>query len=107
MHRVDWLRDVRGIDYFDRLSHMITEWSELGMVLPVEDQPESLRLPELRIEQGRIVRKNPDDVITQKQYQLVEKVEDLFQPSTAAQKDRVAGLAAVEVSKRVYRPGTI
>ena len=36
MHRVDWLRDVRGRDYLDRLSLMIAEWAELGMVLPVD-----------------------------------------------------------------------
>ena len=36
MHRVDWLRDIRGVDYYDRLSLMIKEWAELGMVLPVE-----------------------------------------------------------------------
>ena len=41
MYRVDWLRDIRGIDYFDRLSHMITGWAELGMVLPIESQPAS------------------------------------------------------------------
>lgn len=34
--QVDWLRDLQGIDYFDRLSHMITEWADLGMVLPIE-----------------------------------------------------------------------
>ena len=42
MNRVDWLRDVRGNDYYDRLSSMIAEWSELGMVLPVKNTPASL-----------------------------------------------------------------
>ena len=39
MQRADWLRDVRGFDYYDRLSLMIKEWAELGMVLPVEGMP--------------------------------------------------------------------
>jgi hypothetical protein len=52
MLRVDWLRDVRGFDYYERIAHMVEEWWELGMVLPVKgasaDFPESVR-----VEQGR------------------------------------------------------
>jgi hypothetical protein len=106
MHRVDWLRDIRGIDYFDRLSHMIKEWAELGMVLPIEGQPASLPVPDLRVEQGRVVGNKPNDVRTDKKYQLTEEVEALFGQS-AARTSRAAGLSAGPAPKRVYRPGAI
>ncbi|MGE0425357.1 MAG: LodA/GoxA family CTQ-dependent oxidase [Reyranellaceae bacterium] len=52
MLRVDWLRDVRGQDYFARLQRMVTHWATLGMVLPVANPPEHLP-PDTRFEQGR------------------------------------------------------
>jgi len=107
MHRVDWLRDIRGIDYFDRLSLMIREWAELGMVLPIEAQPTSLPVPDLRVEQGRVVGNQPNDVRTDKKYQLTEEVEALFGPSAAARTSRAVGMTAGPPPKRIYRPGTI
>lgn len=50
--RSDWLRDVRGTDYFDRIANMVREWHDLGMVLPVEPAIAGLPAP-LRAEQGR------------------------------------------------------
>jgi len=32
--REDWLRDIRGRDYFDRIHAMVTRWWELGIVAP-------------------------------------------------------------------------
>src|SRR5436305_9084777 len=42
MSRVDWLRDVRDVDYYGRIARMVGEWWELGMVLPVETPPAHL-----------------------------------------------------------------
>jgi L-Lysine epsilon oxidase N-terminal/L-lysine epsilon oxidase C-terminal domain len=107
MHRVDWLRDIRGIDYFDRLSKMIAEWAELGMVLPIEGQPASLPVPDVRVEQGRVVGNKPNDVRTDKKYQLTEEVEALFAPSAAARTSPAVGMTAGPPPKRIYRPGAI
>jgi L-Lysine epsilon oxidase N-terminal/L-lysine epsilon oxidase C-terminal domain len=108
MNRVDWLRDIRGIDYFDRLSKMITEWAELGMVLPVEGQPASLPVPNLRVEQGRVAKDVLVDVKHDKKYQLTAMVEALFEASPAAPAPSAAGhVPSVRMQKRTYRPGTI
>jgi len=37
--RVDWLRDVRGQGYFDRIAHMVAEWQKLGMVIAADGDP--------------------------------------------------------------------
>jgi hypothetical protein len=110
MNRVDWLRDIRGSDYFDRLSKMIKEWAELGMILPVEGQPASLPVPDLRVEQGRVLNNELYDVRTDKKYQLTEEVEALFGPTAAAAPaPHTAGRrsAPSPTPKRIYRPGTI
>jgi hypothetical protein len=46
--RSDWLRDVRGRDYYDRIRLMVQKWSELGMVLPLKVHSEAMQT-----EQGR------------------------------------------------------
>lgn len=50
--RVDWLRDVRGNSYFDRIAHMVAEWQKLGMVIPAAE-PVAGFPGTMRIEQGR------------------------------------------------------
>ncbi len=50
--RSDWLRDVRGVDYYDRIAHMIVEWHDLGMVLPAPVPMAGMPDP-IRTEQGR------------------------------------------------------
>ena len=37
MLRVDWLRDLRGFDFYNRIRNSVDEWSDLGMVLPIPD----------------------------------------------------------------------
>lgn len=106
MNRVDWLRDIRGNDYFDRLIHMINEWHELGMVLPVKGQPDALNPPSLRVEQGRVVGKEPYEVVREAKYQLTKSIEDLFAPSGAPRADGPTP-AAVPKTKRSFRQGTI
>ena len=113
MHRVDWLRDIRGFDYYDRLALMIKEWAELGMVLPVEGLPSSL--PDLRVEQGR--NQNGaliDDERDDPKFHLTEDIENLFPDKTvspqagvvmAASRSKIRKVAPPP--KRSYRPGEI
>jgi hypothetical protein len=114
MHRVDWLRDIRGNDYYDRLSFMIKEWAELGMVLPVESAPASLPVHELRVEQGRHHNGAPIDDTSDPKYHLTANVEDLF--DSAPNVATMAGQAAYRARpvgpvwqppKRSYRQGEI
>jgi hypothetical protein len=106
MHRVDWLREIRGIDYFDRLSIMIKEWAQLGMVLPVEDAPASLPIPHPRVEQGRVADHKLYDVTAEKKYQLTEDVEALFRETEAVQL-RPSTTTPPPRPKRAFRQGQI
>ncbi len=110
MYRVDWLRDIRGQDYLNRLSNMITEWSELGMVLPVEDAPASV--PDVRVEQGRVVNGKIREIVGTAKYELTQRIEDLdgAPPVAEALLEHAPAKASQrrqEESKRNYRPGTI
>jgi L-Lysine epsilon oxidase N-terminal/L-lysine epsilon oxidase C-terminal domain len=114
MYRVDWLRDIRGKDYLNRLSNMITEWSELGMVLPVDDAPTSLSMPAMRVEQGRVAKGKIRQVTETAKFRLTQRIEKLNArpPAVAASAERATAAAAApmtsqEESKRSYRPGTI
>jgi hypothetical protein len=108
MHRVDWLRDIRGFDYYDRLAFMIQEWAELGMVLPVEDPPASLSVKDLRVEQGRNHKNVPiDDAKNDQKYHLTEDVENLFAEPTAGMMQARAGRIPAPPPKRRYRQGEI
>ncbi|WP_197331296.1 LodA/GoxA family CTQ-dependent oxidase [Ralstonia syzygii] len=71
--RSDWLRDVRGRDYYDRLVNMINDWQLLGMVLPVPAPPPHLPA-DTRAEMGRVV---PDHGSYQNdpKYKLVTRIE--------------------------------
>jgi hypothetical protein len=106
MLRVDWLRDVRGQDYYDRIATMVCEWWELGMVLPVRDQP--VHLPAgLRVEQGR----NPRAAGSDTKPVLVAAVEELAKPAGASL-PAVAALAQAAAvpstpPKRRFRRGEI
>ena len=110
-HRSDWLRDIRGFDYYARINTMITEWAELGMVLPVA--PSADTSPELealgvRVEQGRSVKGRPIADTEDRKYHLTEDVEALSHPNVpppgagAAIPRKVA-----PIPKRTYRPGEI
>ena len=112
MHRVDWLRDIRGRDYLDRLSLMIAEWAELGMVLPVE-HADSLPVRNLRVEQGRSQKGIPIDDAQDPKFHLTQKIEDLFEakPAVAAGLTATAARATVRAAapppKRTYRQGEV
>jgi hypothetical protein len=108
-NRVDWLRDIRGFDYYDRLSLMIAEWSELGMVLPVKDAPVSLPVHDLRVEQGRADKGVPIKVADDPKFHLTEDVENLFVDTVPALEAAAAPAArtTAPAPKRIYRQGQI
>jgi hypothetical protein len=105
MHRVDWLRDIRGFDYFDRLSFMISEWAELGMVLPVENTPATLPVHDVRVEQGRNHKSKLIDVTNDPKFHATEEIESLL-PGAAVMPARAARPVAPP-PKRSYRQGEI
>ena len=98
MLRVDWLRDVRGFDYYRRLENMINEWWQLGMVLPVAGAPTHLP-PDLRVEQGR----HPSHPGSDLKRKLVAAVEALAHPEPVTAAHAASGFAA-KAKTEVYRP---
>jgi hypothetical protein len=111
MHRVDWLRDIRGTDYYDRLSHMINEWAQLGMVLPVANVPDAVPLKDLRVEQGRRnIDGSPIGDEQDPKFHATEDIENLFEEAHAGQvraptKPRTR--MSAPPPKRTYRQGKI
>jgi len=105
MSRVDWLRDVRGADYFDRIDNMVHEWAELGMVLPVESPKQHLPV-EMRVEQGRHPRAAGYDP----KIEFVNAIETLGQPPKVQREGFTAqGLETTPrlPPKRTFRQGEI
>lgn len=105
--RSDWLRDVRGRGYLDRIENMIKEWHELGMVLPLAGA-EQVAAGCVRCEQGR------SDVMAghDPKVDLVAKIETLDQP-TLALKSHAPTISEREpaperaVPRRRYRRGEV
>jgi L-Lysine epsilon oxidase N-terminal/L-lysine epsilon oxidase C-terminal domain len=77
MLRVDWLRDLRGFDFYRRIRFSVDEWHHLGMVLPIPDPPAHLPA-DVRVEQGRTSKADPD-----LKRKLVKAVEQLAAPSSS------------------------
>ena len=78
MLRVEWLRDLRGFDFYNRIRNSVDEWSDLGMVLPIRNPP--LHLPaDIRFEQGRTSEAAGSDL----KRKLVQAVEQLAAPSSS------------------------
>jgi hypothetical protein len=105
MYRVDWLRDVRGTVYYQRLVNMINEWWQLGMIVPVPSPPSYLPA-ETRVEQGR----HPDQAGSDAKRQLVAAVETLAELPLARREALEAILRPEPVRrppKRTYRQGEI
>jgi len=108
MLRVDWLRDVRGRDYYERIGHMVSEWWELGMVLPVPNTPAHLPA-DSRVEQGRNPRAAGDDP----KLKLVEAVETLTGSAAAIAAQHslftalTTGPTASAPPKRTFRQGEV
>lgn len=105
MHRVDWLRDIRGTVYYQRLVNMVREWWQLGMVLPVPSSPEHMP-DELRVEQGR----HPTQAGSDPKRQLVAAVESLPGEVPTPVEEFAAVLKpppAYRPPKRRYRQGEV
>ena len=105
MLRVDWLRDVRGADYFARLQRMVTHWATLGMVLPVLDPAPHLP-PDTRIEQGR----PPNIAGSDLKVKLVAAIEELNQAAAPTAMVAEVEAAATEPRippERIFRQGEI
>jgi hypothetical protein len=99
--RSDWLRDVRGRDYFARLQNMIADWASLGMVLPVQNPPAHLPA-DTRVELGRDTpgyHSYKDDP----KFQLVTAVEGLDPPKRL--KAEVAHRGEIEKAAQVDQAG--
>jgi len=109
MHRVDWLRDIRGFDYYDRLSNMIKEWAELGMVLPVQHVPTAMPVQDVRVEQRRSHNKIVIDDTQDPKFHAAEDVENLFdaKPETLAASAKPSTRTSAPPPKRTYRQGEI
>jgi len=106
-YREDWLRDIRGGGYLDRINNMVSEWWQLGMGLPHE-VPDHLRergLPRVAwVERGR----HPDNVGDDPKVELLAMVDRLDEA------ELTAGMVATSVDrvgfarpKRTYRRGEI
>ncbi|NOQ65578.1 MAG: hypothetical protein GQ582_13790 [Methyloprofundus sp.] len=79
-NREDWLRDINGRDYSERINNMVNEWWKLGVLAPelttVEEQ--SLGLPStVFIEAGRA----KEYTGTNAKEKLIATVENIDQPS--------------------------
>jgi hypothetical protein len=110
MHRVDWLRDIRGFDYYDRLLRMIKEWAELGMVLPVDNPPKGIPVQNLRVEQGRNHQEGkPIDDTQDPKYHATEDIENLIEhkPGSKAALTNPKARTSAPPPKRTYRQGEI
>lgn len=97
-YRSDWLRDVRGHDYYDRLQNMIAYWADLGMVIAVEDPPASL--PEgARVELGRVSHAGPDP-----KRHLVAAIEALAHPGARVPQVAAAAMESIEEQDQATPP---
>jgi len=93
-YRSDWLRDIRGPDYYYRIAEAITKWAELGMVLPEKSPPSHLPA-DTRSEQGRKEAAAGSDL----KYVLVAAVESLDEKAVTA------GIAPEEAARETRVPG--
>lgn len=66
-YRKEWMRDVRGTGYLDRLDKMVREWWRVGIVVPMPfDDAHGAGLPaSVHVETGRDPRYpgNPDPTL--------------------------------------------
>jgi hypothetical protein len=101
MLRVDWLRDLRGYDFYNRIRNSVDEWSDLGMVLPSPTPPPHLPA-DIRFEQGRTSEAAGSDL----KRKLVERVERLGAPSRSRSPFKPQASTRIP-PKRGYRQGEI
>jgi hypothetical protein len=95
MYRADWLRDVRGRDYYERLNNMVEDWWRLGMVLPVADPPPQVPA-DIRVEQGR----HPVSPGADPKRELIAAMEALAHPD-----QQTAGQAASRLRALIPQAG--
>ncbi|MFA6115195.1 MAG: LodA/GoxA family CTQ-dependent oxidase [Sphingomonas sp.] len=101
--RSDWLRDVRGQSYFQRIALMVKEWHDLGTVLPIATDPSLGLPPTMHVETGRdaaFTRGDPKPA-------LVAKCEAIGTPIPVVLKAAVAPAPAEGSPRRSYRQGEI
>lgn len=81
--REDWLRDIRGRGYFDRIANMVVKWWQLGLVMPQDTALAGQALglpPEAHVESQR-----PAAVVgTNEKVKLIEAIEALADLDAAA-----------------------
>jgi hypothetical protein len=79
--RSDWLRDVRGRGYIERITQMVGEWWTLGIITQVETPPALRALglpPQAHVEMGRQFENAGSDP----KRQLVAAIEGISLPTT-------------------------
>lgn len=78
-HREDWLRDIRGRRYEERIANMVEDWWHLGVVTPRSAGPiaQALGVPtEVHVESGR----HPSASGSNEKLKLIARLEDLTMP---------------------------
>jgi hypothetical protein len=101
--RSDWLRDVRGQSYLQRIDNMVSEWHDLGTVLPAGAAAGSDLPSTMRVEMGRdadFTRGDPKPA-------LVEKCEAIGTAHPALLMGALAPSVPAGKPRRSYRQGEI
>lgn len=101
--RSDWLRDVRGQGYLQRINNMVSEWHDLGTVLPAQATPGSTLPGTMRVEMGRdadFTRGDPKPA-------LVEKCEAIGRAHPVLLKMTLAPAVPAGKPRRSYRQGEV
>ena len=106
--RDNWLRDIQGRGYPDRIANMVTEWWSIGIVEPHDTKGLGLAsgLPEVvHVETGRA----QDYAGTDPTRELAGTVADAFDPPppSPAGPSAAAALAPRVPAKRSYRRGEV
>jgi hypothetical protein len=104
--REDWLRDVRGTGYLDRINLMVEEWWRLGFVTRREVPPEvqALGLPQqVHVESAR-----PRDTSgSNEKLKLIAAVEALADMQAGVAEGAVAPEEPPTAPRRSYRRGEV
>lgn len=107
LHRDEWMRDIQGRGYYERIDLMVQEWWMLGLLLPHET-PEDLRkigLPEVsHVETGR----HSSNANSVDKVKLIAKIEQIDEPTQA--ESEAAGVPTPEHSvppRRTYGRGEV
>ncbi|MCY4046167.1 MAG: LodA/GoxA family CTQ-dependent oxidase [Cellvibrionales bacterium] len=105
-NREDWLRDIAGKDYYDRIDNMVNEWWNLGVLIPEDttDEERSIGLPDtVYIESGR----DPEYAGSNAKLDLIETAENINQPELFAHGMVKAAAKPFVPPKRTYKRGEV